>query len=89
MVDIVLDDGGVPFGKFAGGGVGTEAPALPKGFGHATDGTVPVSLIGLDVVWTRVVSIVTLQKDLRDLVGELNEDIVIRALLREDPRSWA
>ena len=84
LVGIVFGDKGVPFGKLAEGGLGTEASAPFKGFDHATDTTVPVSSVGLDIMWSWVIAIRGITKGFEGTggrVGHVGEEVVIGVTL--------
>lgn len=80
LASIALSNEGVPFGEFAERGVGTEAPTPFKGFDHTSDTAVPVSTVGLDVMWSRIISICGVVKGIERAVrrvGHVSEEVVI------------
>jgi hypothetical protein len=84
FVGLALGDEGIPLGKLAKGGVGTEAPATLKGFNHATDTTIPVSPVGFDIVWPWAIAICGIIKGFKGTggrVGGIGEEIVIGVML--------
>lgn len=85
LVWIELGDEGIPVSNLAERRVGAEAPAALKGFNHASDTAVLVSLVGLDIVWTRIIDICGIVKGFEGAgggVGHVCEEIVIGTGLR-------